>query len=109
MARKAVLFLLSSFVALSCFGQPYPAKPIRLIIPWPAGGPTDVVGRVFAERLAKVLGQPLVVDNRVGASGTIGADVVAKAAPDGYTLMVQSMTNHAMFAATIKHLAFDPI
>jgi tripartite-type tricarboxylate transporter receptor subunit TctC len=87
----------------------YPVKPIRLVIPWPAGGPTDVIGRVFAEPLAKVLGQPIVVDNRGGASGAIGADHVAKAAPDGYTLMVQSMTNQAMFPATVKTLRFDPI
>jgi tripartite-type tricarboxylate transporter receptor subunit TctC len=68
-----------------------------------------VLGRVFAERLSKVLGQPLVIDNRGGASGAIGADLVARATPDGYTLMVQSMTNQAMFPATIKNLRFDPI
>ena len=68
-----------------------------------------MLGRVFAERLSKVLGQPLVLDNRAGASGAIGADVVTRAAPDGYTVMVQSMTNQAMFPATIKNLRFDPI
>jgi len=64
---------------------------------------------VFAERLAKVLGQPLVIDNRGGASGAIGADFVVHAAPDGYTLMVQSMTNQAMLPPTMKKLAFDPV
>jgi tripartite-type tricarboxylate transporter receptor subunit TctC len=109
MVRKIVLLLLLHVVAWPSFAQPYPSKPIRLVIPWPAGGPTDVLGRVFAERLSRVLGQPLVIDNRGGASGAIGADVVVRAAPDGYTLMVQSMTNQAMFPATIKNLRFDPI
>ena len=92
MARKILLLLFLYLVAWPGFAQPYPSKPIRLVIPWPAGGPTDVLGRVFAERLSKVLGQPLIIDNRVGASGAIGADIVARAVPDGYTLMVQSMT-----------------
>jgi tripartite-type tricarboxylate transporter receptor subunit TctC len=87
----------------------FPARPIRLVIPWPAGGPSDIVGRVFAEPLAKVLGETLVIDNRGGASGSIGAELVAKAPADGYTLMVQSMTNQLMFAATVKNLRFDPI
>jgi tripartite-type tricarboxylate transporter receptor subunit TctC len=109
MVRKILLLLLLQAVAWPVFAQAYPAKPIRLVIPWPAGGPTDVLGRVFAERLSKVLGQPLVVDNRGGASGAIGADAVTRAAPDGYTVMVQSMTNQAMFPATVKNLRFDPI
>jgi tripartite-type tricarboxylate transporter receptor subunit TctC len=109
MSRRAFLFLLFSLAASASFAQSYPAKPIRLVIPWPAGGPTDILGRVFAERLAKVLGQPLVIDNRAGASGAIGADFVARAAPDGYTLMVQSMTNQAMLPSTVKKLGFDPV
>src|ERR1051325_7529589 len=109
MVRNIVFLFLLQLLAWPVFAQPYPAKPIRLVIPWPAGGPTDVLGRVFAERLSKVLGQPLVIDNRGGASGAIGADLVARATPDGYTLMVQSMTNQAMFPATIKNLRFDPI
>jgi len=109
MLRKILFLILLHAVAWPSFAQPYPAKPIRVVIPWPAGGPTDVLGRVFAERLSKVLGQPLVLDNRAGASGAIGADVVTRAAPDGYTVMVQSMTNQAMFPATIKNLRFDPI
>src|SRR5437762_11520524 len=108
MSRRALLLLLC-WLALPAVAQPYPSKPIRLVIPWPAGGPSDILGRVFAEPLAKVLGQPLVIDNRVGASGAIGAEVVARAAPDGYTLMVQSMTNQAMLPSTMKKLAFDPV
>ena len=109
MLRRALAGLLLALIAVASLAQPYPAKPIRLVIPWPAGGPTDIIGRVFAEHLAKVLGQPLVIDNRGGASGAIGADFVAHAAPDGYTLMVQSMTNQAMLPSTVKKLGFDPI
>src|SRR6476659_163684 len=109
MRLRSVLLIVLCTTTLSSFAQSYPAKPIKLVIPWPAGGPSDVVGRVFAERLSKVLGQPLVIDNRGGASGAIGADLVAKAPPDGYTLMVQSITNQVMLPATVKNLRFDPI
>ena len=66
----------------------YPTKPIRMVVPYPAGGPTDVIVRVAATRLAEQLGQQIVVDNRAGASGMIGAELVARATPDGYTLLV---------------------
>src|SRR5436189_5959989 len=103
------LFLLLAVCATGAFAQSYPSKPIRLVIPWPAGGPSDILGRAFGDRLAKVLGQPMVTDNRVGASGAIGADFVAHAPPDGYTLMVQSMTNQLMLPLTVKNLGFDVI
>jgi len=70
---RRLLFILLACIAVAAQAQPYPSKPIRLVIPWPAGGPTDILGRVFAERLAKVLGQPLVIDNRGGASGACRA------------------------------------
>jgi tripartite-type tricarboxylate transporter receptor subunit TctC len=107
MLRRAFLLLL--LCASTALAQNYPAKPIRLVIPWPAGGPTDILGRAFGEHLAKVLGQPMVIDNRVGASGAVGAEHVAHATPDGYTLMVQSMTNQAMLPHTIKKLGFDVV
>jgi tripartite-type tricarboxylate transporter receptor subunit TctC len=106
--RRAFAALLLA-VAGFAVAQPYPAKPVRLIIPWPAGGPSDIIGRAFAERLAKVLGQPLIIDNRSGASGAIGGEALARATPDGYTLMVQSMTNQIILVATVKQLAFDPV
>ena len=106
---KRVLFVLLAVAGGAALAQPYPAKPIRLVIPWPAGGPTDIVARAFGEPLAKVLGQPLVMENRGGASGAIGAEHVAHAPPDGYTLMVQSMSNQLILQATVKNLAFDPV
>ena len=106
---RRIAALLLACAALAAQAQPYPSKPIRLVIPWPAGGPSDILGRAFGDRLAKVLAQPMVIDNRVGASGAIGADFVAHALPDGYTLMVQSMTNQLMLPLTVKNLGFDVI
>jgi tripartite-type tricarboxylate transporter receptor subunit TctC len=106
---RALAALLVACLAVAAQAQPYPSKPIRMVIPWPAGGPSDIIGRAFADPLAKVLGQPLVIDNRVGASGAIGAQFVARAPADGYTLMVQSMTNQAMLPLTVKNLGFDVV
>jgi tripartite-type tricarboxylate transporter receptor subunit TctC len=73
--------------------QQYPAKPVRIIIPWPPGGSNDVVGRIVAQKLSETMGQQFVIDNRGGASGVIGAEFVAKSPPDGYTLMIHSATH----------------
>ena len=79
--------------------QDYPNKPVRLVVPYPPGGATDVIGRVLAQHLGTQLGQQVVVDNRAGAAGSLGAGQVAKAAPDGYTLLMGAMTSHAISAA----------
>ena len=84
-----------SLVPFAAFAQNYPVKPVRVVIPWPPGGANDVVGRVLAQRLSENLGQQFVVENRGGASGTIGADFVAKGPTDGYTMMVHSATHVA--------------
>lgn len=86
----------------------YPDKPIRVIMPWAAGGPTDVVGRVVAVQMGEILGQPLVIETRAGASGTIGAAQVAKAPADGYTVLMNPSVQ-GIYPAQFKSLSFDPI
>ena len=95
-----------TFVALSAAAQNYPVKPVRVITPWPAGGLTDVAGRIVFQQISQSMGQQFVVDNRPGATGSIGADVVAKSPPDGYTLMVHS-ASHISNAYTYPKLPYD--
>jgi tripartite-type tricarboxylate transporter receptor subunit TctC len=89
--RSAWLLGVCVLFASNCFAQPFPAKPIRIIVPFPAGGTTDVAARMVGQRMSESMGQPVLVENRAGAGGQIGADVVAKAAPDGYTLLMHNV------------------
>ncbi|MBL8383301.1 MAG: tripartite tricarboxylate transporter substrate binding protein [Burkholderiales bacterium] len=93
-----------------CLAQSdYPAKPLRLIVPFPAGGSTDIVGRVVAQRLAERLGRQVVVDNRGGAGGTIGTDAAAKAPADGYTIVIGTTSTHAVAPAAYSKLGYHPV
>lgn len=85
----------------------YPSKPIRLIVPFPPGGTTDIVGRLFADKLGKELGQTVVVENRGGAGGSIGSAFIANSAPDGYTLGIATVSTHGINPAIYSNLAFD--
>jgi len=87
----------------------WPSRPVRVIVPFGAGSGNDLVARLLAERLSRTLGQPFIVDNRVGANGSIGADAVAHAAPDGYTLFVTTNTTQAANPSLMKRLNYDPI
>jgi tripartite-type tricarboxylate transporter receptor subunit TctC len=84
----------------------YPAKPVRIVVGFAAGGGTDVAARIVAQKLTESLGQSFVVDNRPGASGTIGAEIVAKAPADGYTLIVGTQTNYAVAPAMYANYVF---
>jgi len=87
--------------------QDYPTRPIRIVVPFPAGGTTDLLARLFAQRMTETMGQSVVVENRGGGGGSIGADVVAKAPPDGYTLMMGTNTTNAANGALFKKLSYD--
>jgi len=89
--------------------EEYPSRPVRLVVPFPAGGPTDVVGRLFAEKLTAIWGKQVIVDSRPGASGTIGADIVAKSNPDGYTILFGSTSTFAVNSVVLKKLPYDII
>jgi tripartite-type tricarboxylate transporter receptor subunit TctC len=103
------VILLFCALSLDALGQ-YPAKPLTLIIPFPPGGSTDIVGRVTAEGLAQELGQPVVVDNRSGAGGAIGAKAIAEAAPDGYTIGLATVSTHVVnFIVRGDALRYDPL
>jgi tripartite-type tricarboxylate transporter receptor subunit TctC len=86
----------------------YPARPIRMVIPFPPGGATDIIGRVVSQKLSERLGQPVVVENRPGAGGTIGSEAVARAAPDGYTLLISTNSTHAI-APVLTKPPYDPL
>ena len=106
--KRLFVFVALALLAGAVSAQSYPSKPVRVVIPWPPGGSNDVVGRIVTQKVGENLGQQFIVDNRAGAAGSIGADVVAKAPPDGYTLMVHS-TSHVGNAHLYKKLPYDTL
>ena len=105
---RSMLFALLT-APLAALGQAYPAKPVRVVVPFAAGGLVDTVSRAIGNRLGEVIGQPVVIDNRGGGGGTIGADIVTKASPDGYTLMLSGGPPHGVYSLFIKNVPFDTI
>ena len=89
--------------------QSYPTRPVRIVIPWPAGGITDVIGRAVSLHYAEALQQPMIIDNRPGAAGTLGAAIVAKAAPDGHTLLMHDVASHCIAASLYGRLPYDTL
>ncbi len=87
----------------------YPSKPIKMIVSFAVGGPTDIVARIMAARMGEVLGQQIIVDNRPGAGGNLGADVVSKSPPDGYTLLMATVSTHAINPLLYKKIPYDPV
>ena len=107
---KGWLAALLCAAALPAFGQSsWPAKPVRIVVPYPPGGPVDVSARLLAPKLQEALGQPFLVENKPGAGGNIGADFVAKSAPDGYTIGMGAIATHAINPALMANVPYDPI
>jgi tripartite-type tricarboxylate transporter receptor subunit TctC len=104
---RALLLVL--LLPLAVLAQPYPSKPIKLVVPFPVGGIADIYGRIVAGRLSEAWGQPVIVDNRTGAGGNIGADLVAKAPPDGYTIGIGSIGTHAVNVTLFSRMPYDAV
>jgi len=109
MLKRLMLVAACAFYAGGAMAQAYPNKPVRMIVGFPPGGGTDVVARVISQKLSEWWGQAVTVENRAGATGTIGADAVAKSPPDGYTLIMGHVNSHAIAPNLFARLPYDPI
>ena len=113
MVRLLSIALASAIIAISAIAEAgedgWPQRPLRLVVPFPAGSSTDIIARIVSQKLSHRLGQQIVIENRAGASGNIGADAVAKATPDGYTIGIATASTHAVAASLSPNLPYDPI
>jgi tripartite-type tricarboxylate transporter receptor subunit TctC len=107
MIRTLLAALLS--IPLLCLAQQWPSKPIRLVVPYPPGGSTDLLARTVGAKVGEALGQTIVVDNRAGAGGMLGSDLVAKAEPDGYTILLGTGATHGLTLLLSKTVPYDPV
>ena len=107
--QRVLLGALVALAAMCAFAQSYPNKPIRLVVPFPPGGTTDILARDVGQRLTEALGQPVVIDNRPGAAGNIGSEIVAKSTPDGYTLLMCTVSSPAINPSLYSKLPYDHI
>jgi len=105
--RTTTLFASLLITACGAFAQSYPNKPIKAIVPFAAGSATDQIGRAFAQKMSESLGQPIIIENKAGVNGMLGADAVAKSAPDGYTIMVGTNSTNAALKSLMKKLPYD--
>ncbi|MFO1313076.1 MAG: tripartite tricarboxylate transporter substrate binding protein [Burkholderiales bacterium] len=106
---KLLLVLATAVASTVAFGQGYPNKPIRIIVPYPPGGTSDILARSIGPGITAALGQPVIVENKPGSTGNVGADMVAKAPPDGYTLLLADIGSLAIGPSIFKDLPFDPV
>jgi tripartite-type tricarboxylate transporter receptor subunit TctC len=106
---SAVVGIALAFPALSQAPAAYPNRPVKLVVPFPPGGPLDIVGRAIAQKLSEAWGQAVVVDNRPGAGGNIGADIVAKSPPDGYTILMGALSTHAVNPSLYAKMPYDAV
>jgi tripartite-type tricarboxylate transporter receptor subunit TctC len=109
LVRRALCLALCLLPAAQAVSQPFPAKPIRIVVPFSAGGPTDITARLIGPRMTELLGQPIVIDNRAGATGIIGAELVAKSPADGYTLLFGTASVVAINMVTYSKLPYDTL
>jgi tripartite-type tricarboxylate transporter receptor subunit TctC len=107
MLTRRLALAAPALLAVPAAAQTYPTKPVKIIVPFPAGQSTDILARVMADQLTKALGQQVIVENRPGAGGSIGADVAAKATPDGYTLVMVTISTHGIAPAIYPKLPYD--
>ena len=102
-------FALVQFTSTEAAAQAYPSKPVRLVVPWAPGGTTDILGRILAQKMSEKWGQPVIVENRGGAAGNIGTEAVVRASADGYTILLGTMSTHAMNQFLYSSMSFDPV
>jgi tripartite-type tricarboxylate transporter receptor subunit TctC len=107
--RLSLLAFSMALLASTAMAQAFPAKPVTIVVPFPAGGALDMVARTLSEQMRKDLGQPVIVENRAGAGGTVGSASVARATPDGYTILLGSIATHALAPGLYPKLPYDPI
>ena len=106
--RRLTLLGAALLFSAAATAQTFPSKPIRAVVPFAAGSATDQIGRAFAEKMSATLGQPIVVDNKPGANGMLGADIVAKAPPDGYTILIGTNSTNAALEVPDEEAALRP-
>jgi tripartite-type tricarboxylate transporter receptor subunit TctC len=106
---RFLAFSIGMALAASVFGQTFPSRPVRFIVPFPPGGATDIIARVLAQKMSEAWAHPVVVENRAGAAGAIGSDAVAKAAPDGYTILMGTTSTHAVNPAINPKLPYNNV
>src|SRR5918993_3042093 len=107
--RCAAMATLALLWTTMLYAQAYPARPIRIIVPFPPGGTSDILSRTLGPKLTEEWGQPVLTDNRPGAAGNIASELVAKSKPDGYTLYINTVGTHAINPAIYAQLAFDAV